>query len=460
MSKKNNVKSFFCITRIRIVGMICTCLAAAVLILLGTILDRSRKNEVKEVTLYQADGTELAKIRKEEDGIRFDCELSYMPYVGAAWEEAKDKLGEEQLLTGKAVIRTCFDRERFTLLTGALDRVDTERYGNCAVCLTDTDGRVYAAAQKTERQDDNINYLLAGTSAGSAMKPLSVYGPALEEKMISWGTVLQDKPLFELNGEPWPVNAADYGGKDYLVSDSVKYSINTTAAGVLRDFGVEKSMDFLEERFGMDLSREREIVKAEGEDQVIGNLAFGALRNGVTVMGMAGYYQVFATGGLYQAPYTIEKIEMDGKEVYQHVGMMKRVFSEETAFIMNRLLKNVLTEGGTGAAAAVEGLDICGKTGTSDDFRDNWFVGVTPEYVLASWCGNSGGRKNGEKVQQQVFREIMEGLTHDPEKTYPVPEGVTEVKICKKTGKEAGANCKEWETGYFTKDQVPDKCGE
>ena len=447
------------LTRARILGIICTVLAAVILIIVGVLLDGRKKD--MSVTLLKADGSELAKIRKEKDEILFDCEVKYMSYVGIVWEEAKKALGEQALMDGETQIHTCFDQKKFDTISAAINDVNTERYGNAAVCLADTHGRIYATVQKTESAEDNSNYLLAGLSAGSSIKPLSVYGPAIESGQITWGSVKKDEPYSGAGTEDaWPVNAEDFQGKDYLVSDAVKHSINTIAVWVLHEYGTSAAVDFLEQHFHMDLSKEKEIAAEEGEDSILGNLALGGLRSGVTVKDMAGYYQAFANGGMYQPAFSIEKIIVDGKEAYTHKGAAERVFSEETAYICNRLLKTVLTEGGTGEKAAVEGLDICGKTGTSDGFMDNWFVGFTPEYVCACWCGNRDGRINSEKTQLQVFKKVMEGLPQDTRKTYPAAEHVKEVTICRKTGREAGQNCKETETGYFAEGHMPEKCDE
>lgn len=464
-SKKPVAEKAFVLSKMRIAGIVGTLVAAVVLIITGLLLDKEQKDRIREVTILKADGTSLAVIRREKESILFDCDLKYMTYVGVVWEEAKEKIGEDSLFEGRAAIYSYFDQNSFDIISGAANQVNTEVYGNCALCLADTNGCIFATYQKTKDYDDNVNYVLAGTAAGSSIKPLSVYGPAIEEGLIDWGSVFRDEPLFYLENkdgtkEPWPANAADYGGKDYTVSDAVKYSINTIAVRVLCDLGVMKSVDFLEKSFAVDLSRERELAEKEGEDSIIGNLALGSLRNGVTVKDMTGYYQAFANGGMYQPAFAIQRIVMDGKDAYVHTDSTKRVFSEETAYICNRLLKGVLSEGGTGEAANVEGLDICGKTGTSDGFRDNWFVGFTPEYVCACWCENQDGRNSMDKAQLRIFRNVMEGLTHDKSREYPVSDSVKQVKICRKTGKEAGPDCRETENGYFTMDRLPEKCEE
>ena len=465
MNSLENKERILKISKLRLVGMIITVFMAVGIVIVGLILDDKYKKNHRNIEILMADGTHLADIRKENGEIVFDCDVRYMTYVGVVWEEAKKILGEKKLLGSGAKLYTSFENDKFEILSEAAESVYTEIYGDEAVCLADTTGRILATYQKTEEYDDNINYVLAGTSAGSAIKPLSVYGPAIEAGLITWGSIIKDEPLYYEDDEygipvPWPSNVSDFGGKDYTVGDAVKYSINTIAAKVLNEYGPERIMDFLEQSFGMDISRERELAETEGTNSILGNLAFGALRNGVTVKDMAGYYQVFANGGYYQAAYAIDKIEIDGKSVYEHTDSMKRVFSEETAYICNRLLKNVLTEGGTGAPAYVEGLDICGKTGTSDGFRDNWFVGFTPEYVCASWCGNKDGRVNSERTQIEIFKRVMESLEHNKTVRYSIPADIREIKICKKTGKKAGADCKDTEVGYFTEDTVPDKCDE
>lgn len=137
-----------------------------------------------------------------------------------------------------------------------------------------------------------------------------------------------------------------------------------------------------------------------------------------------------------------------------------QVFSSDTAYIMNRMLKLVVEEDGTGKNAYVDGYDICGKTGTSEDNEDHWFVGMTPEYICATWYGEdetSKIQKTG--VTASYFAEVVKELPIDPSISYPVAEDVVTEEVCKKTGKLASKNCDSF-TGYYKKSRPKEACDE
>ena len=121
---------------------------------------------------------------------------------------------------------------------------------------------------------------------------------------------------------------------------------------------MKNSMDFIETNFGIDVSEEQTVLQQKGENEVLGNIALGYLRKGVTVKDMAGYYQVFANGGTYQQASAILRVEKNGTSYMEDASQPVQVFSSDTAYIMNRMLKLVVEEDGTGKNAYVDGYDI------------------------------------------------------------------------------------------------------
>ena len=170
-------------------------------------------------------------------------------------------------------------------------------------------------------------------------------------------------------------------------------------------------------------------------------------------------YQAFAKGGIRYQLTALQSLETaDGTLIYEKKDKSDRIFSEDTAYIMNRMLHGVV-QAGTGISAQIEDVDVCGKTGTSENYQDNWFVGMTPEYVCAVWYS----AKNQERVQNaalMAFHDAVSALPLDKSVVYPVPDGVVEKEYCEKTGLLAGKNCKEVKTGYYKKDELPEICKE
>ena len=104
-------------------------------------------------------------------------------------------------------------------------------------------------------------------------------------------------------------------------------------------------------------------------------------------------------------------------------------------------------------------MDVCGKTGTSENYRDNWFIGMTPEYTCAVWYSSN----DGERIQNAsllAFRDAIEELSPDQSSAYPVSDDVVEKEYCEKTGLLAGKNCQSVKRGYYKKDELPETCTE
>jgi penicillin-binding protein 1A len=236
------------------------------------------------------------------------------------------------------------------------------------------------------------------------------------------------------------------------VADAVKESLNTVAIKCLDKYGVKNSLEYMEETFNLTLDFEKKKLKTMGEDEVIGNIGLGYLQDGVSPVQMAGYYQSFANGGFYTAPTAILKIcDADGQVIYRADDEMDRVVSPEAAYVMNLMLQEVVKDG-TGTAAAIEGLNIGGKTGTGPE--GNWFVGFTPEYSCAVWHGTG----TDSNYAAQIFAAIAGGWKHDTEKAFPESGTVKEDIYCSESGKKFSSDCTSFDKGYYLSVKCPDNC--
>jgi penicillin-binding protein 1A len=165
-------------------------------------------------------------------------------------------------------------------------------------------------------------------------------------------------------------------------------------------------------------------------------------------MDITNAYSVFANGGRLVKPISIERIlDRDGQIIEENHPVPTQAISEETAYVMTSLLKGVIQEG-TGWRAKALGRPAAGKTGTTNDLRDAWFIGFTPNLVTGTWVGYDDHRpmglgETGSRAASPIWlyfmKEVLEG---HPVIDFPVPEGVVFANIDRKTGLLAGT-CSE-----------------
>lgn len=440
--------------------------------IIGYGLYTEQKIEEKRIHLLDGYGDEYAQIVWDENGNQsYLCEDELYSYVDVTYKELielicqKEEIGEEDskgiLKKKEWWIETTLNQDIQRELSKEMEE-NTEQFpANIGVEINDTKGKILACASKGKEE----NYILSKNYAGSTMKPLSVYGAAMENKVINWSSMILDAPYKKVKtteGEyrEWPQNTVDYTYKEILVADAVKKSLNTVAVRVLKENGVKNVCDFLEQKFDMNLQAEREVMQQGGEDEVLGNIALGYLRNGISIKDITGYYQVFANGGTYRSSYTIQYVKQENGLYYKNEITGKRVFSVQTSYIMNRMLKRVLEEGGTGSSANVQGYDLIGKTGTSEENKDNWFVACSPDYVCALWNdADYVEYSDEENINFKIYSDIIPKI-QKKDKTFIEPEGIEKKEICELSGLEATEKCKNRMIGYYDENTVLQKCTE
>ncbi|MCI6240878.1 MAG: hypothetical protein MR625_06670 [Clostridium sp.] len=443
----------------RIIGIIVVLAVCGILALTGAYMDR------RSITrIYDMDGNEIAQLYVEHDKIVYQCPEALNAYMDLVAEELEQTIEEKEqsLRGGKTVdgkkilakkgfdVTVYYDSDADQVLHDQYTAQIPETITRFASVLCDTEGHVLACISAGDK-----NYVLEHTYAASTIKPLSVYGPAIESGVINWATMYEDSPIETVNGQEWPKNVEAYTYKPTTAAEGLQRSMNTIAVQVLQTYGAKNSADFLKEKFGIDVTEELQTIEASGENEVLGNIGLGYLRAGVTVKDMAGYYQVFANGGIYRPATALARVEYRGNLYMEPSEEGERVFSEDTAYIVNRMMKLVVQKGGTAEKANIEGYDICGKTGTSEDNSDHWFVGMTPEYVCATWYGGDSWEKEVSGIPAQYFASVIPKRPTDNTAAYPVAADVVSCDICKETGLVAAKSCDSF-VGYF-KDRVPEK---
>lgn len=294
-----------------------------------------------------------------------------------------------------------------------------------------TGARVLNRASQTRRQP------------GSTIKPIAVYAPAIDNGTITLASMVQNSPL-DING--WtPKNANNKFSGPVSIRSAVAHSYNLPAIRILEELTVDTSFDYMTDKLHIDLVRSRKEGTDYVSDKGFAPLALGGLTDGVTVMEINSAYATFANGGAYIQPTSYTKVyDASGKLLINKTPERNQAFSEETAYIMTRLLKGVM-DMGTAAGYGISGMDTCGKTGSTDDNMDRWFAGFTPHYVGTVWVGydeqkviSYGGVNPALTIWHNVMRRVHENYEA---KSFEQPLGVDKVYTCSNSGEFGTSRC-------------------
>lgn len=217
---------------------------------------------------------------------------------------------------------------------------------------------------------------------GSSIKPLAVYGPAMDAGAITPYSVVTDMPFKVYDGKAWPRNDNRRYQGQMVVKEAIAHSINCVAVRVLDMITPQTSYEFLHDTLGFEhLNPSADIDYAP--------LALGGMNGGVTVREMAAGYTIFANNGKFSGSRTYSKVlDSVGNVLIDYTAPeeVNAFQNEKTAYYMLDCLKEV-TDSGTGSRATISGIETAGKTGTTTSKRDVWFCGLTPYYVGATWFG-------------------------------------------------------------------------
>ena len=305
--------------------------------------------------------------------------------------------------------------------------------------IDNSTGNVVAIAGRVGERGGAFEWSYAANPrpCGSAVKPLSVYAPALDCGAITSATVLDDYPLMLRNDKPWPVNA--YGSYLGLIplTEALRQSSNPCAVRALEKLTLASSYAFMTEKLGF--------TTLVHDDLDYGPLGMGGMTYGVTTVEMAAAYATFASNGVYTRPRTYTQVlDTKGNVVLDNTTQSWVAVKESTVYTINELLKGVVRNG-TGTMAAFPGMTIAGKTGTTSNGNDRYFCGFTPYYTGAVWVGYDTPTKitaSGNPAATMWNKVMSRVHANLPDKDFPTTaNGMIQVSVCTKTGLLAGSGC-------------------
>ena len=338
-----------------------------------------------------------------------------------------------------------------------------------------------------KKYDLGFNRATSPHQTGSTMKPIGAYALALDYKLINYSSQILDSPYYSAEDKKvlkdqyigvmspfseaaqsrsdvwraWPTNYGGVGGQGnpMLVYDALQQSYNTVAVWVGDMVGVDYLYNFVHDTL------ECSYINAEN-DMDLGPLVLGSQSSGLTVVQLAGAYTMFNTGTFTTPHYYTEITDYQGNMILDNNKYINttQAISADTAYIMNRMMWNVLhSRKGTAYGKAPDGeMDSVAKTGTTSNYKDYTFAGLTPYYVTAIWWGcdrptemdTLGKAGRDASPIQYAWKALMENLQADlPVKEFAKGENVVEKHFDTSTGaiiSNGGS------VGYYTEDNLPD----
>jgi len=271
---------------------------------------------------------------------------------------------------------------------------------------------------------------------GSSIKPIGVYLPAID-RGITAATVYDDRPRYNPSGQRWPFNWYEYSEFKYrglmTVRTALKDSNNVIAVDIAREIGVENSIPYLK-KLGISTL----VESGNTNDLNPSSVALGGMTRGIKPIDLASAYGTIANGGVRVEPITFTRIEdNNGNLLLERTPEKTYVVDEKVAFIVQDMMQTSVNEG-VASSARMQTQAVAGKTGTTSNKYDAWFVGYTPYYVASVWIGTdiNMDSSDGSKISAEFWKDVMTDIHEDlPTKSFDVPDGLLRLEVDTKSGK-------------------------
>lgn len=323
-----------------------------------------------------------------------------------------------------------------------------------AILIENKTGKIISFVGGRDFKREQTNHATASLrSNGSTMKPLLVYGPGIEIGKISPGSVSANVPISIPAGKMW--RPGNYGGGSYTgvttAREALKNSYNIPAALFYMKIINHGPASYLEKMGFTTVTK---------EDYSNPSMSLGAMSKGVTVEENVNAFGTFANSGEFIDAYMIDKIvSKDGKVIYQHKAKPVEVFSPQAAYLTLDMMRDVVN---SGTAASVRNRlafssDWAGKTGTSQNYWDAWFVATNPNVSFGTWLGydtpkSLQGTYNGleyNKRNMYYWADLINAAYKvdpkliDPDKRFEMPGGIVSRSFCGVSGLLPSSSCQK-----------------
>jgi penicillin-binding protein len=332
-----------------------------------------------------------------------------------------------------------------------------------ATLIDNKTGAILGMIEGRDFSEEQFNHTTAPRQPGSAMKPLAAYAPALELGYTQPSDAIDDVPIILADGqkgEHIPVNwDAKYHGL-ITAREALRWSYNIPAIKLYQQVTIDRALDYVK-KMGITTLEKSDYHAQTG---VIGGLAYGT-----TVEEITNAYATFGNNGTFIDAYLIERIEtIDGETIFQHEIKPQVVFSDRASFLMTDMLRTVVQSGtGTTVKQSLKNnkIDYVGKTGTTSDEKDLWFIGYTPDVSLGVWIGYDQPQKLVEsKRAKYVWAKVLDAVldikpeVSPKENQFRRPQGLVKMQVCSKSGLLPTDLCREADTlvtDWFDKQWIP-----
>lgn len=392
------------------------------------VLDQMVKyGYIDENTAKQAKDADLGLIAKNSASQTYGDASYFIDYV---IQTISAKYGDDAVYKDGLKIYTTLDMDAQKAAVNAMHQLPdyyTDQNGlvqpqGALVAINPHNG--YIVAMVGGRGTDSFNRaVMAERQPGSSFKPF-VYLAAIQKGMTP-GSIIEDKEISFPNGWSPKNYERTYSGQVTL-RYALMHSINVPAVELANDVGMSKVLNLASD---MGIST---LVKSGNPSDDNLAAALGGLTHGVRPIDMATAYSVLANGGVKVTPVAITKIiDRNGQVIEENATEEKRVVDAKDAYILTNMLESVISNG-TGGNAAI-GRPAAGKTGTTDDTKDAWFVGYTPDLTCAVWIGDDYGTETlhgmtGGTLPAVIWHDFMsQALANVPATDFTVPAGAASV---------------------------------
>ncbi|MBQ9082901.1 MAG: transglycosylase domain-containing protein, partial [Clostridia bacterium] len=395
--------------------------------------------------------------------------------AGYSSEAAKSMLYQGGLKIYSAVdqkLQSICEKHYITNAKSLISSLPTLQSG---IFCVDYEGRILATVGRRGEKTGNLLNSLATDAKrqpGSSIKPLTAYSPSIELDLVDWSTIVPDEPIRLANGSLYPRNSYGFYYGDVTVQFGLEVSANAVSVHLINDYlTINRAFDFGKNRYSLDSLYDvytHENGKTD-TDKTLSSMATGGTLIGVTVQEITEAYSVFGNGGKLYDSYSYYYVEnIDGEVILDNRDpLYEQAISESTAGVMNKMLQAVV-QNKSGAANAARNAkigtwEIYGKTGTTNDFKDRWFVAGNPYCVAGIWCGYEFVPKYiaGNHHSVYIWKRIMQEYLNGKEQiTFDTPDSIVQRWYCTKTGQFATTLCPNAKQGWYKLNSGMTSCRE